>query len=121
MAQPPSHREVATAAAVSRQFQPRAVYVAAALQALGAVWMLLEPGGLPLAVLACGLAALTIWLAKRHQARTILQIAVVLMVIGALFVFSGGLIVAALGVLLFGGWAADRLIASRPQRPPRSS
>lgn len=85
-----------------------------------AVWLLLEPGGLPLAVLAILVASFTLWLARQRQRRRLAVIAVALVVIGGLFAFSGGLIVAAYGVLLLLGLAADWLIASFPPRALRS-
>lgn len=105
---------------MSREFLPRATYLAAVLQGILAVWLLLEPGGFPLAVLAILVAGLTLWLARQRQRRPLAVMAVALVVIGGLFVFSGGLIVAANGGLLLLGLATDWLIASLPPRALRS-
>jgi hypothetical protein len=102
---------------VSREFQPRATYGAAVLQAGAAVWLLLEPGGLPLAIFAAGLAALTIWLARGGRRRQLIQIGLLLLVIGVLFAFSGGLIVAACAALLLAGLAIDWLLAGPRVQP----
>lgn len=72
MAQPVADRQTPPLAAVSREYRPRAIYVAAVLQGVVAVWLLLEPGGLPLAVFATLAASLTLWLGRRRERRTLI-------------------------------------------------
>lgn len=92
------------------EFRPGATYLAGSAQVGAGIWMLFLPDTWPIGLLEVALGVATLFLARRGAVNLLWITALVPLLVGGLFVFSGGLLVAYPGIVVIGAIAIDVLI-----------